>query len=557
MKKGLLFILIVLMHHGFALANRDSILTFSNLKFHSEDEQNAFANFVQNQSDTLNAFLFVDEIVTQEDAVFLTSRLEDLWKELESKKIRKKKVNAQINLIYSTVKKNYLLKYDRDGSLSFTILNGRYNESTAAIMLAILFDRLRIPYLLLDGNATFSVIANPGPNEVKLEVGSLLPTSEKVTPEYRKSYIDNLILNGKMTSDDLRFKTYDELYEEKISVQEPITLKELLGKQYYTQSIRKWRMDEFDNSLQLVQKSMYLFPAPYVQVQVFHGLTSKIDRSLFFDPSDIDYLVQYNRIGNLNIERANQIFRNVFYKLMRFEDKGELMETMFHRYINQIDNQELKDEVSFTYYSMRCRHVNMSYPDILYADKAAYIKSNMRDLNALLESLIRNHLQGLPNDNVRIDSIQRLSNHVISRHAKDFLETQRLITSLRLAKDAYKDKQPALGEKYLKAFESACPTPIQDRMLINAIESNFREIAVFVYWKGNGDYIANNKMIERGLKYVPESTILKGGTYDKGFKYVNTNPEVQYLKKGEKEKPKTGRTIRVISKDKKEKVYSL
>lgn len=557
MKKGALFFLLVLMQNVFAFAQTDSILTFSNLKFHSAFEQKAFSNFVQSQTDTLDAFLSVDEIVTEQDAAYLKSRLEDLWNELVSKKIKKKKINAQIHLIYSTVKKNYLLKYDQDVSLSYTLLSGRYNESTAAILLAILFDRLQIPYILLDGNASFSVIANPGSNELKLEVGSILPSSVKETPEFRKSFVDNLILNGKITNDDLRFRTYDELYEEKIREQTPITLQELLGKQYYSQSIRKWRMDEFDNSLYLVQKSFYLFPAPYVRIQVYHALTSKIDRSPFLEPSDIDYLVQYNRIGNLNIERTNQIFRNIYNKLMRYNGMEDLIDTIFQRYIRQLDNQELIDEVSFTYYNMRFRHANMSYPDIFLADKAACIKTNMKDLNTFLESLIRSHLQGLPDDKVRMDSILNISKRVKSKQAKDALETQRMITTLRLAKDAFKDKQPVLGEKYLQAFESACPTPIQDRMLLNAIEFNFREIAVLIYWKGEGDYVANNKMIQRGLKYVPESTILKGGTYDKSFKYVNTNPEVKYLKKEEKEKPKTGRTIRVISKDKKEKVYSL
>ncbi|MCX6307679.1 MAG: hypothetical protein NTY32_02220, partial [Bacteroidia bacterium] len=81
-------------------------------------------------------------------------------------------------------------------------------------------------------------------------------------------------------------------------------------------------------------------------------------------------------------------------------------------------------------------------------------------------------------------------------------------------------------------------------------------IATTMYWNANQDVAGNHKMVERGLKLVPESEIIKSGWYDKGYvKYATGSQTTPSTKKTDSKTPKTGRTIRVVSKDKTERVY--
>jgi hypothetical protein len=78
-----------------------------------------------------------------------------------------------------------------------------------------------------------------------------------------------------------------------------------------------------------------------------------------------------------------------------------------------------------------------------------------------------------------------------------------------------------------------------------------------MYWGPNQDVPANHKIVERGLKLVPDSKIIKSAWFEKGYvKYATDNSTTPVVKKLSDNTPKTGRTIRVISKNKKEKVYS-
>jgi len=556
MKKRTLFFLAGIVQAVFAFAQTDSIVTYSNLKFHSSFERNAFSNFVQHQTDTLNAFLAVDEVVGEEDAIFLNNKFEDIWKVLTSKNIAQKKMPAQIKLIYATIKKNCFKKYIQEETVSSLLINGRYNETSASLLLALIFDRLHIPYLILDSSVDFAFIANPGPNEVKLEVGNPVHTTVELSDEFKKSYVEFMHRTGKITDAELRFHTYGELYDERAKVQKPISVKELLGIQYYMQSMKKQLIKDLNGGLDLCQKGYYLFQAPYVQIQLFAILSQKMEHLTVNEASDVDYLVQYYRIINLDIEQTNNQFRRITNNLQQFTDRGELLEAVHDRFIRQMHDQELIDEVNYSFYMMHNRQQNLTFNDLLYVDKAVCIKPNIREANNYLENLINVFLANIQNDEVRMDSIQNMSVTFQSKKAKETLETQRLMTLLDLAKESYKGKKVLEGNSYLLNFEASCPYPVENKLMTWKVESAYREIAVALYWSNNQDYSANSKMIQRGLKFVPDSKVLLSGLYEKGAVKYQTASDLKLAARKEAAKPKTGRTIRVISKDKKEKVYS-
>lgn len=539
-------------------AQTDSILSTSDLKFHSIFEKNAYLGFSQHQKDTLEAYLAVDDLLGPDDFVFLRNKFEDIWKELLTKKIASKKTNAQIKLVYTTVKERLLKNYAQGEYLSSTLLNGRYNEVTGAIVLALLFDRLQIPYQMMDSFEDFQFIANPGANEQTLDVGNPIKIRVERTPETKKELVDYLRKCGAITELEMRNHTYSELFDLKTTEQKPVSTRELLGMFYYLQSSKKLGQDDTKTGLDLAQKAYYLYPTPYVQWHFLTCLANVMSGFTVRQASDIDYLVQLHRVGYFNTESTTEIFKSIIIGQMAFEDKGALCDSMYERFVGKVPGQELHDELAFTYNLLRINQKSPTYKDIFRIDKSATIKPNIKDLNGLLEGVIQMNLENISSIKVRLDSIQSLSKQLKSPAGMETLRHLKQYNLLALAVELYKNKKGKEGEKYLQAFEAECQLPIGNEQFRKEVEYAFRELAVSAYWGQNQDLAANRRMIQRGLKLVPGSEIIQSGQYDKGqVKYVNTNPEVKYLNKEEKDnKPKTGRSIRVISKDKKEKVYS-
>lgn len=557
MKKRMFFVLAGLTLAAISFAQTDSIVTFLDLKYHTVIEKKAFTNFVQHQADTLEAFLAVDDILSAEDAVFFRKKFEDICKELTAKKIETKKINAQIKLAYSIVKTNCFKTYVQEEVLSSTLLNGRYNEPTASILLAMIFDRLHIPYLILDSSEEFCMIANPGPDEQKLEVGNPVHVIIEQSPEFKKNYVDFLRRTKKIGDVEMRTHTFTELYDEKSKEQRQITLKELLGMLYYFQSGRKLELENVNGSLDMIQKGFYLYQTPYVQMHYLRCLAKKMEQFTVNNASDIDYLVQLYRVGNLDAVSTSNIFKNVISNQLKYTDKEGLCDSIFERFTSKVHEQELLDEVTYSYNLMRVNQKVPVYSDLFRIDKAACLKPNLKEVNEYLTGMIAVNLYKIQSNQAKLDSIQSLSKQLKSAAALETLGTQRLTFLLQMAREAYKNKRVKEGEKFLQEFEASCPAPIGNERLRNEVEGAYREIAVSLYWSTNMNVDANHKMIQRGLKFAPDSELIKSGTYEKGNDYrVNTNPLVKVKNKVEDNTPKTGRSIRVISKNKKERVYS-
>ena len=81
----LLFAILSSAHSTFCLDN-DSLVVLSDLRFHSELEQNSLENFVQDKSGAHLFFLSIDREMTGEKATGYEHRFEELMQNLESKK---------------------------------------------------------------------------------------------------------------------------------------------------------------------------------------------------------------------------------------------------------------------------------------------------------------------------------------------------------------------------------------------------------------------------------------------------------------------------------------
>lgn len=558
MKKRIILFLTALLFVVNSFAQRDTILEFSDLNYHSTFEKQSFTQFCQQKSDTLNAFLAVNDLLNEEDRIYLGKKFESLYQELISKKIKRMKTNAQIKLVYATLKRNCLQTYAQEEFLSSTLLNGRYNEATASILLAILFDRLHIAYRIIDSYDRMYMIANPGSNEVRLDLNDPMLVRLEANSEFKDDYVKFLHKIGQISDAELSTHSSTELYDKKSKEEHATSLQDLLGVSYYIRARKSLQLGEVDRSLTFVEKAYYLYPTPYIQYCYRGCLWSKLSQMTIGKTTDINYLIRQYKIGKLTSEETVSEFSVQISRLLSFTDKELLCDSVYGQLKSKITDTELNKELDYTYNLMRINQKAPDFVDIRRLDVAISIKPNIKDLNNYMETLLRICLYKIGSEQVRMDSVLHLTKQLKSATAQENLRSWYYTCLLDLAQEAFKNKRSNEGEKYLQTFEKACPPPIGNDRFRKEVEQAYRTIAISVYWSTNQNILANHNMVRRGLMYAPDSEIIKSASYDKSeVKYENTNPEVKYLKPVDgKKTPKTGRTLRVISKDKKEKVYS-
>ena len=89
-KTGIFFILVVAVTGiSFSQTKTDSIVRFSELRFHSAFEKEAFSNFVRNNRDTFQLFLAIDSKMTPEIATSDFNLYNGVYNQLNALKFSK------------------------------------------------------------------------------------------------------------------------------------------------------------------------------------------------------------------------------------------------------------------------------------------------------------------------------------------------------------------------------------------------------------------------------------------------------------------------------------
>jgi len=515
MSKRSLILLIGLVQSILVFAQSDSIVSFYNLSFHSDLEKKAFSQLSQLHADTLEAFLAVDEKLSQSVLEEVQKSYEGIVRELGTNNFGKKHAKVKVKIIFATVKIKCQTTYDNNGTLTSTLLNGRYNEWTLTPIVAMLLDRFQIPYKLTYSLNQLRLVANPGPDEELLVANNPNPMELDYPFDYRKKYVDYLHGAGVVSDADMKLRSINELFDEQSKKEKQLSMTELLGLEYYDLANSKSNLGNYAECLIPAQKGFYLYPSPEMDIVLLNGLSDRMNHFTVNVAADVDYLIQYHRATGIDAVKTNAYFSNVLAKLLKDPEKLPLCDSVYQRLVHGITDQKIVDEISFAYNVMRINQKKLSYKDLFYVDNAARIQPGNKELCSYAEFVIVDFLRKIEDEQARKDSIESLSGKLKSNQAQETLKAQRLVLLLDMAKEAFGNKQPAEGEKLLQEFETSCPGPVKNVELLHSIELAYYDIAVAVYWSNKQDYAANAKMIQRGLQYLPESELLKSGAYVK------------------------------------------
>jgi hypothetical protein len=485
----------------------DSLIRFSDLRYHSEFEKEAVLKFVKYKKDTFDLFMAIDEKMTIEEANRDYESFLNVFDELNQKKIETKSITKKIKTSYASVHSRFLQKYNENEYFPVMFQSGTYNCVSASMLYAMVFDRLAIPYKVMVSSNHVYLIGNPGSNSVVIETTN--PSFEKAifNGEFQQQYVNYLRASKLISENEYKNKSVEEIFEEKFNEVKDAEFYNLPGFQYYNKALAKFQNNEFESALTLSQKAYFFYPASQVKSLLNTSLIYYIEKSDFNKVADIDYLAQLSRFENTDLNTVVGIFNNIIHYHLQYTNKEAFCDSLYQRLISQLSDKKKIEEISFAYnLQMSYRYQNTDKVE-KYVAKALAIKGNHQDANYILETYLYQKLYGISDLNSRLDTIVHLEKKYNNEIIKPVLLEHKLTTYLQMASEQFENKKMSAGDKYLLEFENNCSMPIRSKMLIKITENTYHLAALHYFYKGNKPMAEN--YINRGLKYVPKSKFLE------------------------------------------------
>jgi hypothetical protein len=511
MKKLLVLILmcsVKLSYNVSVLAQSDSIIRFSDLKFQNDFEKKAVEDFVKYKKDTFNLFFSIDENITEKDARLSQVAYQRVLKELENSKIRSRKINQQIKSSYSEFHSRFLKKYNSNEYFPQIFLSGTYNCVTGSMLYAMVFEYLGIPYKVKASSNHVYLVANPGSSSVVVETTNPGFEQQIFTGEFKQQYV-NYLRSSKLISDaESKSKSVEEIFEEKFNEVKDAEFCNLAGMQYYNKALSKYQNNKIDDALVLSQKAFFFYPEYQARNLLYVCLFTFIDKCSFNKVSDIDYLAQLSRFEETDINTVVAIFNNIIERNLQYTNKDAFCDSLNLRLISELSDKKLIDEINFNYnMQMSYRYQNSEKVE-KYIARALSIKDNHHDAQIIMENHLRRKLYSITEADVLLDTISQMEKRYTLEIVTSALQENKLRAYLEKADDLFTSRKATEGNKYLLEFEKACVPPVTSKLLISSVESAY-DAAASYYTDYKGDKATSKSYIRRGIKYAPNSRYLQ------------------------------------------------
>jgi len=257
----------------------------------------------------------------------------------------------------------------------------------------------------------------------------------------------------------------------------------------------------------LSQKAYYFYPDDQVKILLHTALLYQIEKCNFEKVSDIDYLAQFSRFENSDLDAITGVFNNIIYYHLQYTNKEVFCDSLYQRLISSITDEKTIEEISFTYNMLMSYHYINSDKVEKYVTKALEIKGNYADAKFIMDNYLFRKLNNSSNSLAFLDTINKIELKYNIETINLLIKDYKLIAYLKIAEEYFDQQKISEGDKYLEEFESNCTLPIDNQRLSLIIESTYRTAAVYYYYEGNKTEAKS--YVDRGLKYVPNSKFLE------------------------------------------------
>jgi tetratricopeptide (TPR) repeat protein len=271
---------------------------------------------------------------------------------LNAQKIHSKKNDKKIKSVYDNVHAAFLRKYELENRFEDIFTNGFYNCVSASALYAMIFDALKIPYVIKEKPTHVYLIAYPAQERIIVETTTPAGGALAINQQFKQSYVkilrdQKIISANEYTAGNVN-ALFDKFY---FGDDKNITLTELIGIQYSNEGIFYSQKKDYVEALAQFEKSYLFYPTDRVanmMLSTAHELFRERQAKDSTHAAALGLMARFTNYG-ITKDMVKGEYSNVVQDLLFNRSQADKLKTYHRVLISSIGNTELKSELNFFY----------------------------------------------------------------------------------------------------------------------------------------------------------------------------------------------------------------
>jgi len=444
---------------------------------------------------------------------YVEMKLKHTFNELDAERIRKKKLDKQLELVRATLQENFFNVYVPDATFEQLFREGAYSQYTFVALWSVVLNHFAIPHQIVQESGGLFLLAGkmPQQQEVKLpnqKIDALPPA------EHLHEYAYAMRELGLLSQEEFSQKSSEDIFKEHYQYNRRILNRlELAGLMYYEQAEQQYLDKKYHHVLATLDKARDLYLTPRYQTLRSAALMQVANDTVHVQTEELAPLFEFyqrNPIPEIKTEVVKR-FLYLSKELLETEETPEKQLSLYQRFVHLADKDaELLHQLEEIHYLQMAKLFAQSYQTlgvVNYMDSLYLKRPRDKAIQKILAVLL---VRSLGNDR---DFENGLSVLKVYRKKYPFLGEMPLFNDLELfyqaeqARFHFSKDQINLARNALQQFE---------RSLVRLGQTPRVNIWVTTVYTAAADYFVRRgedgearRMIHRGLSLYPNSAYFK------------------------------------------------
>jgi len=451
---------------------------------------------------------------------------------LNAEKVNERNIRRKFKTIHKLLFYKSPLLYNDNAELYDIFSNGNFNYLTASVLFSLELNELKIPSIFLYTMNKSDIIINPNTEQVILETVDRKDENGYFNNYGNTNFIINLLDEKLSIGSEYQYNSSQSSSVVKFKETDIIKSNQLSASIYYYKGCQKIKGQQLDEAYQLVSKAFFLFPHEQYASTMYSILNTEIQQCSFNNIEDVDLLGKLSRFKN-NFEYIKNTFKKMLVNKIENQNDCLFCTVIYNRLLPQINDVILADELSYSYYIAAVRTAQSDENRINYAIKALVYKPMDKDALRIVEVFLHNMVKRTENKEKILESLNSFMKSMTNAELVSIANRERLMTYLDIAQLYFMRNMLQEGEKYLTQFETDYQlSEFEQGFKTASSKSDFKLSIENAYYEYVRYFMRIKKIteaksvVERGLKYAPNSSMIKSATND----IPESKPTTKYLK---------------------------
>ena len=487
------------------------------LVFFSNDEK---FNFQKLKTET--SFLLISQIDSVDNN--LPNKFsKDFYSFLDelNNKTSKLKMNKRVNFIYDNIHAKYFKKYVANPNFIEIFTKNEFNCVTATALYSIAFDYLKIPYQIKEKPTHVYLLAFPETYRIIIETTTPNNGYKAVNETELENYKKYLLSYKLISVDEAKSYDSEKIFNEFYVQDTTINLTNLIGIQYYNNSVKYSEKNNFKLALIQAEKAFELHKKDYIKkwinfiiIKLIEEQNKTISNNEFFNLLLKFYT--YNKGNDIVEQYIKEKYSKKAIEIIK-ETNGELkLDSIKNSFADKFENKSLKEEIIYNSNIILAEHYYYAL-DVLKALELlskSYKKEN-KQLNLLISKCILIHFEKITSASKGLDSLKKYENIFPFIIEEARIQSFGVWCYMAMVEKYFESNESETGLIFLNEFREKYKPNANTIYKNKFIGKGYGEASSYYFRKQ--DFTKAKELLREGLEFAPESEEL-----NRKLKYFDT-----------------------------------